>query len=60
MARTLGLALAPWNVLGGGNLRTDAEEAKRLATGEKGRVTFRPDWLRNENEKKMIEGIVVG
>ena len=53
MARMLGLALAPWNVLGGGNFRTDAEEAKRLATGEKGRVTFRPDWLRNENEKKM-------
>ncbi|KAL5512625.1 hypothetical protein ACEPAG_3278 [Sanghuangporus baumii] len=53
MARTLGLALAPWNVLAGGRLRTDAEEQKRLASGETGRTTFRPDWLRTEDEKKM-------
>ena len=32
------MALAPWNVLAGGKLRTDEEEAKREATGEKGRT----------------------
>ncbi|KAI5115043.1 hypothetical protein M0805_001885, partial [Coniferiporia weirii] len=52
MARTLGLALAPWNVLAAGRLRTDAEEARRAESGEKGRTTMR-DWLRNEDEKKM-------
>ncbi|KAI5115295.1 hypothetical protein M0805_002831, partial [Coniferiporia weirii] len=53
MARTLGLALAPWNVLAAGRLRTDAEEARRAESGEKDRTTMRPDWLRNEDEKKM-------
>ena len=53
MARTLGLALAPWNVLAGGRLRTDAEEEERMASGEKGRQVFGEDWKRNENEKKM-------
>lgn len=52
MARTHGLALAPWNVLAAGKLRTDAEEQKRIDSGEKGRTLF-GDWLRNENEKKM-------
>lgn len=52
MARTYGLALAPWNVLAAGKLRTDAEEQKRIESGEKGRTLF-GDWLRNENEKKM-------
>ncbi|KAH8112132.1 aryl-alcohol dehydrogenase [NADP+] [Phellopilus nigrolimitatus] len=53
MARAHGLALAPWNVLAGGRLRTDAEEAEREASGEKGRTILQPDWKRNENEKKM-------
>ena len=53
MARTLGLALAPFNVLAGGRLRTDAEEERRLASGEKGRTVFSKDWLRTEDEKKM-------
>lgn len=53
MARALGLALAPYNVLGGGKLRTDAEEQRRLESGEKGRTANNMDWLRNEDEKKM-------
>ncbi|KAH8112128.1 aryl-alcohol dehydrogenase [NADP+] [Phellopilus nigrolimitatus] len=53
MARAHGLALAPWNVLAGGRLRTDAEEAEREASGEKGRTILQPDWKRNENERKM-------
>lgn len=36
MARAEGLALAPWNVLAGGKLRTDEEEEKRRKTGENG------------------------
>ncbi|KAJ7618696.1 hypothetical protein FB45DRAFT_1097364 [Roridomyces roridus] len=47
-----GLALAPWNVLAGGKLRTDAEEEERRINGEKGRTLIGP-WERNENEKKM-------
>ncbi|KAF8900587.1 NADP-dependent oxidoreductase domain-containing protein [Mucidula mucida] len=38
MARNLGLALAPWDVLGGGKFRTDAEDEERRASGEKGRA----------------------
>ena len=52
MARAHGLALAPWNVLAAGRLRTDAEEKRRIDSGEGGRTIF-GDWLRNENEKKM-------
>ena len=33
---TIGMALAPWNVLGAGKIRTDAEEERRRQTGEKG------------------------
>lgn len=36
MVRAQGMALAPWNVLAGGKIRTDAEEARRRETGEKG------------------------
>ncbi|KAL5533641.1 hypothetical protein ACEPAG_101 [Sanghuangporus baumii] len=53
MARTLGLALAPWNVLASGRLRTDAEEERRMASGERGRVIFSDEWKRTENERKI-------
>ena len=39
MVRHEGMALAPWNVLAGGKIRTDAEEQKRRETGEKGMCT---------------------
>ncbi|KAJ7443187.1 NADP-dependent oxidoreductase domain-containing protein [Mycena galericulata] len=57
MARAHGLALAPWNVLARGKLRTDAEEEQRRTTGEKGRTLTNPDWERNENEKKMSHAL---
>ncbi|KAJ6615479.1 Aldo/keto reductase [Mycena sp. CBHHK59/15] len=57
MARAHGLALAPWNVLAAGKLRTDAEEQRRRETGEKGRVLFSPDWERNEDQKKMSKAL---
>ncbi|OAX42631.1 Aldo/keto reductase [Rhizopogon vinicolor AM-OR11-026] len=47
MARSEGLALAPWN------LRTDEEEERRRQTGEKGRTLSNPNWERNETEKAM-------
>ncbi|CAK5266594.1 unnamed protein product, partial [Mycena citricolor] len=53
MARAYGMALAPWNVLAAGKLRTDAEEEARRTSGEKGRMMFGPDWERNADEKKM-------
>ncbi|PAV22704.1 arylalcohol dehydrogenase [Pyrrhoderma noxium] len=53
MARAHGLALAPWNVLAGGKLRSDAEEERRLKSGEGGRTILGVEWLRNEDEKKI-------
>lgn len=53
MAREFGLALAPWKVLAQGKFRTDEEEERRAATGEKGRAALGPDCKRNESEKKM-------
>lgn len=51
------MALAPWNVIAAGKIRTDEEEEKRRQTGEKGRTTFNPDWERNEDEKKMSKAL---
>ena len=53
------MALAPWNVLAGGKIRTDEEEEKRRQTGEKGRTfALNPtDWERNEKEKKVCKAL---
>ncbi|CAA7268843.1 unnamed protein product [Cyclocybe aegerita] len=53
MARSEGMALAPWNVLAGGKFRTDAEEERRRQTGENGRVIMDPVWERSDTEKKI-------
>jgi hypothetical protein len=42
--------------LGGGKLRTDAEEQRRKDSGEKGRALL-SDWLRNENEVKVSHAL---
>ncbi|EGN98177.1 hypothetical protein SERLA73DRAFT_183083 [Serpula lacrymans var. lacrymans S7.3] len=57
MARSEGLALAPWNVIAGGKFRTDEEEERRRQTGEKGRTIANPNWERNEDEKKMSKAL---
>ncbi|KAK7053752.1 putative aryl-alcohol dehydrogenase [Favolaschia claudopus] len=57
MCRAHGLAVAPWDVLGAGKFRTDAEEEERRRTGEKGRTMFGPEWERNENEKKISHAL---
>jgi aryl-alcohol dehydrogenase-like predicted oxidoreductase len=55
MARSEGLALAPWGVLEGGKIRTNAEEARRKESGEKGRTILGPNWERNPDEKKVCD-----
>ncbi|KAI0709650.1 aryl-alcohol dehydrogenase [Cerioporus squamosus] len=57
MALSEGLALAPWNVLAGGKIRTDDEEERRRRTGEKGRTVAGPDWERTEVERKMCKAL---
>ncbi|KAL0060737.1 putative aryl-alcohol dehydrogenase aad14 [Marasmius tenuissimus] len=64
MARSYGMALAPWGVLGGGKLRTDAEEERREQTGEEGRKVFTDEWRRTPDEvaisralEKVADGI---
>ncbi|ETW79616.1 hypothetical protein HETIRDRAFT_410366 [Heterobasidion irregulare TC 32-1] len=59
MAREEGLALAPWDVLAAGKIRTDAEEAVRRETGENGRVIFGPDWERTPDERKVCAALEV-
>ncbi|KIJ64652.1 hypothetical protein HYDPIDRAFT_90016 [Hydnomerulius pinastri MD-312] len=53
MARMEGMALAPWNVLAAGKLRTDAEEQRRRESGEKGRMLLGPNWERTPAEREM-------
>lgn len=48
----LGMALAPWNVLASGKIRTDAEEQRRLESGEGGRNMFN-DWKRDDEERRV-------
>ncbi|KAH9041001.1 NADP-dependent oxidoreductase domain-containing protein [Lactarius pseudohatsudake] len=55
MARSEGLALAPWGVLAGGKIRTNAEEARRKESGEKGRMIFSADWERTPGQKKVCD-----
>jgi len=57
MARQWGMALAPWNVLAGGKLRTDAEEKRRKESGEGGRDIFGVGWERTEAEVKMSNAL---
>ena len=53
------MALAPWNVLARGKIRTDEEEEKRRRTGEKGRVfgLSGDKWERNEKEKRISKAL---
>lgn len=44
---------------GGGKLRTDAEEERRRATGEHGRVLHTDAWERTEDERKLARALEV-
>jgi len=59
MARSEGLALAPWGVLGSGKIRTNAEEARRKESGEKGRTILNPNWERTPEEKNVCDALEV-
>ncbi|TFK24398.1 aryl-alcohol dehydrogenase [Coprinopsis marcescibilis] len=56
MARAEGMALAPWFVLAGGKLRTDAEEQRKVESGDPGRTTL-GDWKRNETECAVSQAL---
>ncbi|KAL0579706.1 putative aryl-alcohol dehydrogenase aad14 [Marasmius crinis-equi] len=56
MARSFGMALAPWGVLAGGKLRSDAEEKRRLESGEEGRK-LRGPWERNPEQVAMSRAL---
>ncbi|KAL0574612.1 putative aryl-alcohol dehydrogenase aad14 [Marasmius crinis-equi] len=45
MARSFGMALAPWSVLGGGKLRTDAEDQRRKEIGDGRQAERTPEEL---------------
>ncbi|KAJ3539847.1 hypothetical protein NMY22_g4553 [Coprinellus aureogranulatus] len=54
--RDEGMALAPYGVLCGGKLRSDAEEAARKASGEGGRnMQWSNGWERGPEEKKVCD-----
>ncbi|KAJ7580137.1 NADP-dependent oxidoreductase domain-containing protein [Mycena floridula] len=55
MARSEGLALAPWSVLAAGKIRTDEEEQRRKESGEKGRALGGSDWERTDAQKKVCK-----
>ncbi|KAF8970111.1 Aldo/keto reductase [Flammula alnicola] len=57
MCKSEGMALAPWNVLAGGKIRTDEEEEQRRQTGEKGRTLLGPDWERNDQERAVCKAL---
>ncbi|KAI0718243.1 Aldo/keto reductase [Cerioporus squamosus] len=57
MARAEGMALAPWNVLAGGMIRTDEEEERRRQTGERGRQWTTVEWERTENERRVCNAL---
>ncbi|KAK7448089.1 putative aryl-alcohol dehydrogenase aad14 [Stygiomarasmius scandens] len=57
MARLNGMALAPWQVLGGGRLRTESDEQLREQSGEKGRSLFGEDWKRTDEEKRTCRAL---
>ncbi|KAI0922847.1 hypothetical protein AcV5_009719 [Taiwanofungus camphoratus] len=57
MARAEGMALAPWNVLAAGKIRTDEEEERRRQTGEKGRMALSDDWERTPEQRQVCQAL---
>ena len=51
-----GMAIAPWNVLAAGKIRSDAEEEARRQTGENGRTLW-ADWERTPTERKVCSAL---
>lgn len=55
MCRAHGMAIAPWNVLVAGKIRTDEEEEERRKSGAQGRNALSSTWERSEDEKKVCK-----
>ncbi|KAF5335278.1 hypothetical protein D9611_011761 [Ephemerocybe angulata] len=56
LVRDEGMALAPFSVLHGGKLRSDAEEEARRTSGEKGRhMPWQTQWERTPEEKAVCD-----
>ena len=55
MCRAHGMAIAPWNVLVQGKIRTDEEEEERRKSGAKGRTGLSSSWERSEDQKKLCK-----
>ncbi|KAF9803787.1 hypothetical protein IEO21_09563 [Rhodonia placenta] len=53
----LGMALAPWNVLAAGRIRTDEEEERRRETGELGRRTASNEWERTPDQRRVCQAL---
>jgi aryl-alcohol dehydrogenase-like predicted oxidoreductase len=51
------MALAPWNVLAGGKLRSDEDEERRVQSGDVGRAIPGYEWRRNEKERTMTTAL---
>ena len=51
------MALAPWNVLAGGKIRSDEEEERRAQSGDIGRGVPGYEWRRNERERTMCAAL---
>ncbi|KAF7337079.1 Aryl-alcohol dehydrogenase [Mycena venus] len=58
MCRHEGIALTLFRVVGGGKIRSDAEEERRRTSGEKGREVHGP-WERTPDEKKICDALQV-
>lgn len=58
MAREEGMALAPWDVLAAGKIRTDEEDKARYEAGAKGRfISADGKWERGEKEIKIVRAL---
>jgi hypothetical protein len=54
------MSIHVYGVLGGGHIRTNEDEKRRLESGEKGRVTpYKQEWLRTPEEVKVCDGLEV-
>lgn len=50
------MAFAPYGVLASGKIRSDAEEQRRIDSGEGGRA-ITDDWKRTESERKVCQAL---
>ncbi|KAF9256062.1 Aldo/keto reductase [Marasmius fiardii PR-910] len=57
MARSFGMALAPWGVIGGGKFLSEAEIKRRQESQEGGRKVFSDTWYPTEDDLKISRAL---